>query len=858
MGEFINNIQEKIEAVIGEILEERQKSLCHFKGLGPPDLCVLTKSYEPPRFVPGLKPTKISSYHWVLGVDTSSTSSIAVYLSSLIDSQEKSSFGRGVYKIESCHFCCYNAFLKMDLHVEMPISAMNSVPVVYAIGRNNEKTVVEDVFWKETYLSSVLRHIQGGPPYLRPVKILPCLKDPKDELEFLKQCSSHFWSGRKLGSFDSEFIDQKSPNTEGLEVDDANNLLVSTLSNYFTIRNRYLPMLSFFEAFQSTEPCVSVPVAISLRLMTCGNDAVDVLESALDKQPNNTTILLELSKTLIHLAKRENPQTNSDKIQKLLLKALEHALKALSLRPKIIRAWGIASNILFLLGSVEWALLFLNNAPMAKEDHVTDRIGKTKYARVTPPPERPNILNVLEDDELEFDEEPGDEMLKCLTSVTLSGDSFNYYNYLITMYKKIGWKALVEKKANTLDEITRNKFKKIPTSLGNSGSVPQQKPSTPLTSSVNQVVSPSTSATNTSNENQQSFKDSHNATSPTNKIKATENTLTDSTDTSEIRHQIHEDPNISKEVLWRDEDVTSEGSDIENDQEDQETKDGNTSSTSPQTHTETTTEPTKQIENQLKEVDLASPNGGDPQPEQPTVTQQPPPQRPEWKETDLKIDNLSDILSSFIDNYGSDSLRDKLTKEYITLEFGQDVTLRAKLPITTSNKNLELAFHALFQDVKAHRMWIDEIEQKKLRLDTFNQLTMKQMNPTRTISDWLRLARLSYRLGELMESERLYKWIFDETRFNPRALLGLVQIFTEHNDIRNVLMSSSSIIKYYFSDKVKCMELHPTVERSILNVISINGLQKVRNIHSSLNDSHPSINGLFLDSVKWRSNGFDR
>ncbi|KAN0034899.1 hypothetical protein ACTFIV_001435 [Dictyostelium citrinum] len=901
MGEYIYNVQEKIEIVNGEVLEERQRCMKNFIGLGPPDLCIISKQYEPPRFVPGLKTQKISSYHWTMGVNTGSTSAAAVYLGTILDNQEKSSFGRGNYKIEQCHLISYNAFLRMDLHLELPGTSNHlTPPITYSLNSNGEKNQIEETFWTETYLSSVLRYIQGPPPFLRPVKIIPnMLKDPSDENDFLKLCSQHYWEGRKLGGFDRELYvdfknDHSTSNSESMEIDDSNNLLVSTLSNYFLSRNRYLPMLNFFEELQKTEPTVSVPVSIAHRLLGNIDHSISILEKALLKSPNSTSILIELASTLLLKNNRSNNNnsntsslsspiittpgsnsptsssviistpttssttsttttattttttTNTDNsltIQKdeTLLMALKYILKALSLKPGLIGAWEIASKIFIQMGLIEWALVFLNNTPNIQLDHATDRVGRGKYQKVTPPQENPNIVNVLEDEEIEFDEEPGDEVLKRLSSNTLSGDSKKYFKILVSLFKKIGWIQLVDKKNKIIDELAialRDKHKLESNNINSNKSSNNLKKSNGIDNNNNENNSNSVNIT----------KDGHNSVSPLTKTtRATENTLNSSSGNVNNTHtdggtntntdsgtepppppQISEEPNIPKEVLWRDEDVTSDGSDIAEDDLDkidlESNKDGITSPENDSTTTTTTT------------------------------TSEPKIIRPEFDENSITFENLSETLSMFIDNFGSESTKDKSQKQYISFEIEPNFS-KVKLPISYNNRNLDMAFHSLFQDIKAYQGWKEEEEQKKINENI--QISLKNINPNRTIPDWIRLARLAYRIGELGDAEKLFLKLISEDKSHPLVTLGLIKIFSDHGDIRNCIISSSQLSKFY-SFKYKTLEMHPVIEKSILGLISNYGLQKVRNIFATLNDNSSCISGLFLDSVKWRSNGYDK
>ncbi|EGG21367.1 hypothetical protein DFA_01248 [Cavenderia fasciculata] len=860
MGEFIYDIQEKVEQLYGQVLEDRQKALPHFTGLGPPDLCVLVKSYEPPKFVPGLKATTYSSYHWVSGLDTSSTSSIAVYLGTLIENQEKSTgFGRGTYKIEGCHFCIYNSFQKMDIHVELGIN--NSQPTVYSVGANGERNPVEESFWKETYISSVLRSVSDQPAFLRPLKILPCLQSADEESNFLQLCSQHFWQGRKLGAHDGEYVDIKQqPDPEGFEVDDSNNILVESLVNYFNSRNRYEVIVSFFSEFIATESSISTIVARAMMHLNQPTQAFALLDQALHKCPESTSILMEYADCLLMLHKKQEHTSSSPNNQSqsstpkpdILVKALKYALKSISLKPQIVRHWKIAANLLSQMGQIEWSLIFLNNAPYLKTDTLTDTIGKSKYARVTPPPEHPNMLTVLEDEEIEFDEEPGDDFLKRLTSVSLHGESLEIFNMLVGMYRNVGWLELAERKTKALDQLAQTargrQTIKSNSSLNNSiiqsssSSPPhsqqqQQQTSTNTVNSNNENHQPqtTTSPSSSSSPSKDSSKDGHNTSSPINRPKATENLKS---------------PKV-EEGLWNDEDdVQSEGSEkvedvdlsedlknvnlnkteqVEEENKDQSKQEGEGEEKSTVSSTEPTSESTATA---TTTVEVVLPK----EPRKLKVFDQESLQTSE-------IESLRLVLEPFIKDYGLESTKEEATREFVEIE---TPNFKARLPVVEIRRNVELGFHALFQDVKAYQSWKDESQTKRTMIDSGNVKDLKHVNATRTFADWVRLGQLSFRLGDLSESEKLFILV-QHDKFSSKALSGLTRIFCRVGDIRNCLISSSTLSKYY-TDKVKAVDINPIVQKCVLDLIAQFGLQKVRNIHSSISDLSPIIGSLYLDS----------
>jgi hypothetical protein len=85
----------------------------------------------------------MSSYHYVLGVDTSSSASIAAYVNSLTYSLESSVgwFRSNPWKITRSVYCSYNSFSGVDVRVEARIPGGVTA---YAITSTGAK------YWKDT------------------------------------------------------------------------------------------------------------------------------------------------------------------------------------------------------------------------------------------------------------------------------------------------------------------------------------------------------------------------------------------------------------------------------------------------------------------------------------------------------------------------------------------------------------------------------------------------------------------------------------------------------------------------------------------------------------------------------------
>jgi Chs5-Arf1p-binding protein BUD7/BCH1 len=67
---------------------------------------------------------KIGSYHYISGVDASTSASLAAYLNSLTYAVEDNStwFAKApMWKVRSGVYCCYNAFSRIDMRVDVKI-----------------------------------------------------------------------------------------------------------------------------------------------------------------------------------------------------------------------------------------------------------------------------------------------------------------------------------------------------------------------------------------------------------------------------------------------------------------------------------------------------------------------------------------------------------------------------------------------------------------------------------------------------------------------------------------------------------------------------------------------------------------
>jgi hypothetical protein len=130
------DVPEIFEVELGESLIARTEALATFRELGPPDLCHVVKSTG------RAGQRDLGSYHYVSGIDTSSSASLAAYINSLTYSIEEPQawFTKGpTWKVKNGCFCCFNAFSRVDVRVDVKIpGGVNA----YVIDLRGERCVI--------------------------------------------------------------------------------------------------------------------------------------------------------------------------------------------------------------------------------------------------------------------------------------------------------------------------------------------------------------------------------------------------------------------------------------------------------------------------------------------------------------------------------------------------------------------------------------------------------------------------------------------------------------------------------------------------------------------------------------------
>jgi hypothetical protein len=147
------------------------------------------------------------------------------------------------WKISEGTYCCFNAFSRVDVRVEVKMPGGIQVYFVDLKGirhpmENNE------AIWQETHCSAILRAITDDHD-LEPIvglRRLPALPTVQSEIMFLEVAKAEFLKGWQLGS---DCLVQVPTMTR--------NHLASGILNYFLRAGRPQDATKFFEALYETD-----------------------------------------------------------------------------------------------------------------------------------------------------------------------------------------------------------------------------------------------------------------------------------------------------------------------------------------------------------------------------------------------------------------------------------------------------------------------------------------------------------------------------------------------------------------------------------------------------------------------------
>ncbi|KAK7684982.1 hypothetical protein QCA50_011817 [Cerrena zonata] len=407
------DVPEIFEVELGESLTARTECLSTFRELGPPDLVHVVKSTA------RSGQHDIGTYHFVSGVDAESSASLAAYINSLTYALEDDAgwFSKGTgWKVRSGCYCCFNAFSRVDVRVDVKIPGGVQAYVIDLRGERHEAT---PEIWLETYLSALIRAIlySDDPNYwLDAYRKLDPITTPESELRFLKAAETLFSKGWQVGS---------DPEIQVATV--VSNHLTNAIMKYFGDSGRFQHSANLFEKLITREPEVSSLLAKSYIGMNEEVKAVQIMASTMKQTPQSYTLLHVQCDFLRGKGNYEW--------------ALKLAKQAVNCAPSEFVTWEKLTDIYIDLAEYESALLTLNSCPMFTYNG-RDAHRNLPASRIHLPP-KGAIVEILPE-RTKTEEDDADPALLRLPAPGLRGTWARAYALLTRLVSKIGWDELLK------------------------------------------------------------------------------------------------------------------------------------------------------------------------------------------------------------------------------------------------------------------------------------------------------------------------------------------------------------------------------------------------------------------------------
>ncbi|MCJ1269779.1 hypothetical protein MMC22_009672 [Lobaria immixta] len=403
-------VPEIIEEEIESAIESRNESLSALRELGPPDLVHLVKQ----SVKSGGRQTGV--YHHVTGVDASSSASLAAYVNTLtyLPNDKTNKVVSGIY-------CCYNAFSRLDMRVDVKIPGTLES---YCIDERGEKRMASDGLWLETFLCGVLRAYayadDGSGDTIKKivgVRRFDPITSTEIEHKFLDAAERLFFKGWQLGSEPEIQV----PNL-------VSNHLTTGLINYINTTGRYASGINLFEKLRTRDVEISSLLARVLISADEEVQAVKLLHEAIEQLPMDYS-LLSCQSTFCQSKGRQDW-------------ALECAKRSVTAAPSEFGTWAKLAEIYVGLEQWDLALLTLNSCPMfTYQDKDAPRMPEP--ARVILPVMPESMLDELDDSQQQYDVDLVHHSLRKLHAAGYKGTFLKAYSLLTEVTAKIGWDQLL-------------------------------------------------------------------------------------------------------------------------------------------------------------------------------------------------------------------------------------------------------------------------------------------------------------------------------------------------------------------------------------------------------------------------------
>ncbi|KAI9831554.1 MAG: hypothetical protein M1819_004784 [Sarea resinae] len=390
------------------VVEARTESLPTLRELGPPDLVHLVKQSTKSH-------NKTGVYHHVTGIDASSSASLAAYVNTLTYTPSDKS-----HKVVSGLYCCYNAFSRLDMRVQVEIPGTVKS---YCIDERGEQRVATDDLWLETYLCGVLRAYSyaddGNGETIKKImgtRRFNPITSTEAEHKFLDAAERLFFKGWQLGS-DPEI---QVPNL-------VSNHLTTGLLSYINTTGRYTSGINLFEKLRTRDIEISSLLARVLLAADEEVRAIALLYEAVQDLPMDYS-LLDCQAAFCKSKGRGDL-------------ALECAKRGVIAAPSEFGTWARLTEIYVSMEQWDLALLTLNSCPMfTYQDKDAPRMPEPSRTLFPVLPE--TMLDELDD--THTDMELVHPTLRKLAGAGFKGTFHKAYSLLTEITSKIGWDQLLK------------------------------------------------------------------------------------------------------------------------------------------------------------------------------------------------------------------------------------------------------------------------------------------------------------------------------------------------------------------------------------------------------------------------------
>ncbi|EME88865.1 uncharacterized protein MYCFIDRAFT_35369 [Pseudocercospora fijiensis CIRAD86] len=432
------------------VVEIRTEALQTLRELGPPDLVHLTKAS--PKSSSASK--QIGVYHHVTGVDASSLASLAAYINTLTYAPSNTP-----NKIAAGTYCCYNAFSRVDMRVQVQIPGTVES---YCVDERGNKLEATEEHWLETYLCSVLRAYSyadtGSGDVIKRiigVRRFNPVQSTEQEQRFLDAAEKLFFSGWQLGS-DPEI---QVPNL-------VSNHLTSGLLHYFKTTGRFAAGINLFEKLRMRDPEISSLLAKVYIAADEEVKAVQLLHDAVQDLPMDYSILDTQAEFC-------NKKGRGDL-------ALEIAKRGVVSAPSEFCTWARLAEVYVGMEQWDMALLTLNSCPMfTYQDKDAPRLPEP--ARISLPLAPETMCDEIDDAGATPDADVVHPTLRRLSAGNYKGTFLKAYILLTEITKKIGWDQLLKIRSQVfvMEEEYRQEKQAVPAGSRNASTVALRGNDTP-------------------------------------------------------------------------------------------------------------------------------------------------------------------------------------------------------------------------------------------------------------------------------------------------------------------------------------------------------------------------------------------